>query len=87
MSDLPKKGTLVVSYIGYVDQTVKIEGGNFYKIVLSEDTETLEEVVVVGYGTQKKSDLTGSVMQVKSKDITSVTANKHYKVGLLEFLL
>ena len=48
---------------------------NFYKIVLSEDTETLEEVVVVGYGTQKKSDLTGSVMQVKSKDITSVTAN------------
>ena len=75
MSDLPKKGTLVVSYIGYVDQTVKIEGGNFYKIVLSEDTETLEEVVVVGYGTQKKSDLTGSVMQVKSKDITSVTAN------------
>lgn len=75
LSDLPKKGTLVVSYIGYVDQTVKIEGGNFYKIVLSEDTETLEEVVVVGYGTQKKSDLTGSVMQVKSKDITSVTAN------------
>lgn len=64
-----------MSYIGYVDQTVKIEGGNFYKIVLSEDTETLEEVVVVGYGTQKKSDLTGSVMQVKSKDITSVTAN------------
>ncbi|EKC47773.1 protein containing TonB-dependent receptor, plug domain protein, partial [human gut metagenome] len=54
---------------------LKIEGGNFYKIVLSEDTETLEEVVVVGYGTQKKSDLTGSVMQVKSKDITSVTAN------------
>ena len=47
LSDLPKKGTLVVSYIGYVDQTVKIEGGNFYKIVLSEDTETLEEVVVV----------------------------------------
>lgn len=75
LPDLPKKGTLVVSYIGYVDQTVKIEGGNFYKIVLSEDTETLEEVVVVGYGTQKKSDLTGSVMQVKSKDITSVTAN------------
>lgn len=55
-----------MSYIGYVDQTVKIEGGNFYKIVLSEDTETLEEVVVVGYGTQKKSDLTGSVMQIKS---------------------
>ena len=47
----------------------------FIKLFYQKIQETLEEVVVVGYGTQKKSDLTGSVMQVKSKDITSVTAN------------
>ena len=69
LSDLPKKGTLVVSYIGYVDQTVKIEGGNFYKIVLSEDTETLEEVVVVGYGTQKKLNITGAIDVVSSNTL------------------
>lgn len=53
--------TLQVSYIGYVSQDVKAISGKPLTITLNEDTKTLDEVVVVGYGTQKKSDVTGSV--------------------------
>ena len=59
--------TLQVSYIGYVSQDVKAISGKPLTITLNEDTKTLDEVVVVGYGTQKKSDVTGSVTSV-SKD-------------------
>ena len=48
------RGTLVVSYIGYKAQEVIIKGRNLVKVVLQEDSEILDEVVVVGYGTQKK---------------------------------
>lgn len=56
-----------VSYIGYVSQTITLTAGGSISVVLKEDTQTLEEVVVVGYGTQKKSDMTGSVTSI-SKD-------------------
>ena len=68
-----KKGSLVISYIGYVTKEVTIKPT--LKIVLAEDTKALDEVVVVGYGTQKKSDLTGSVTSVKAAEITAVTSN------------
>lgn len=49
---------LQISYIGYLSQTVKVEGKDNVKIILKEDSKTLEEVVVVGFGTQKKVNLT-----------------------------
>ena len=75
LSNVPEKGIITITYIGYEGQDISIAGKNTLKVILAEDTETLDEVVVVGYGTQKKTDLTGSVMSVKSEDITSVTAN------------
>lgn len=57
-----------VSYVGYVTQEVTVKGNNL-KIVLKEDNELLDEVVVIGYGTMKKKDLTGSITTVNSKDL------------------
>lgn len=65
LSNVPSKGTLVVSYIGYATQKLPINGKSNFSIALAEDTETLDEVVVVGYGVQKKVNLTGSVSAVK----------------------
>lgn len=63
------KGTLVISYIGYKTQETPVNGKAFVKITLKEDAELLDEVVVVGYGTQKKATLSGSVTQVKGEDV------------------
>lgn len=66
----PVGSTLKASYIGYLTRTVKVTGNmNALKIILKEDAETLEEVVVVGYGTMKKSDLTGSVTSVNAEEM------------------
>lgn len=66
----PVGSTLKTSYIGYLARTVKVTGNmNALKIILKEDTETLDEVVVVGYGTMKKSDLTGSVASVNAEEM------------------
>ena len=62
-----KPGILVVSYIGYKTQEIQVKGGTPVKVVLEEDSEVLDEVVVVGYGTQKKSSLTGAVTVVDEK--------------------
>lgn len=67
--EAPENSTLVVSYIGYKTQEVLTKGQKTVRIVLHEDTETLDEVVVVGYGTQKKIDLTGAVASVKMDDV------------------
>ncbi|PVY43759.1 SusC/RagA family TonB-linked outer membrane protein [Pontibacter virosus] len=64
-------GTLVFAYIGYVRQEVPIEGKATINVVLQEDAKALEEVVVVGYGTQKKANLTGAVSTVDSKALDS----------------
>lgn len=61
------KATLVISYIGYKMQEVAVVAGKSVQVSMEEDSETLDEVVVVGYGVQKKSDVTGSVTSV-SKD-------------------
>ncbi|MDE5794925.1 MAG: TonB-dependent receptor [Muribaculaceae bacterium] len=60
--------TIHVSYVGYLSQDVKVKG-NDLKIVLKEDTALLDEVVVVGYGTMKRKDLTGSITTVNSKEL------------------
>lgn len=59
---------LVVSYIGYVTQQVPVSG-NVVNITLKEDTQNLDEVIVVGYGTQQKKDITGSVAVVDTKEL------------------
>lgn len=60
---------LVISYTGYVEQHIKVGDNTKLDIVLQPDTFTLDEIVVIGYGTTKKSDLTGSVTNVKMSDI------------------
>ena len=65
--------TLIVSYIGYVSQEIKINDQTSYTITLREDAETLEEVVVVGYGTMKKKDLTGAVKRVNLENSLAVS--------------
>lgn len=71
----PDKGTLVVSFIGYQKQSLPMNGKTSFRIVLQEDSEVLSDVVVVGYGTQRKKDLTGSVIQVKPNDLKMVTTS------------
>ena len=66
MLDVPAKSVVVISYIGYVTQEVPTAGKNSLEIVLKEDTKTLDEVVVIGYGTQRKGDVTSSVASVKA---------------------
>lgn len=61
--------TLLFKYLGYVMQEIPVAGKNFIKVVLVEDTKVLDEVVVVGYGTMKKSDLTGSVARIDAEKI------------------
>lgn len=76
--NVPSRGTLLVSYIGYTPREIAVNDQSDLNIKLSEDMEALEEVVVVGYGTQKKVNLTGAVETVSSdvlenRPITSAT--------------
>ncbi len=65
-------GTLVISYIGYITEEVAVNNRNSLSIILKEDSETLDEVVVVGYGVQKKSDVTGSVTSVSKERLSNL---------------
>lgn len=69
--DVPASSTLIFSYIGYATQEIAVEGRKNLQVAMAEDSETLDEVVVVGYGTQKKVNLTGSVSQVKMDEIAA----------------
>lgn len=64
--------TLVVSFLGYKDVILPVGNKNDFKVTLEEDSKKLDEVVVVGYATQKKVNLTGSVASVSSKDIQDI---------------
>ena len=72
--DVPSNSTLVVSYVGYQDKEVAVGGrAALGQITLSSDENMLEQVVVVGYGTQKKADLTGSVAIVNAEEMKRVS--------------
>lgn len=71
MLEVPENAVLQVSYIGYEAQELNVESKNMLNIKLKEDTQSLDEVVVVGFGTQKKVNLTGSVAMVKSEVLES----------------
>ena len=71
---VPNNGVLKFSYVGFKDQKVSVAGKNSVSITLQEDAMGLDEVVVVGYGTMKKKDLTGAVASIKPADIAQVAA-------------
>lgn len=71
-----ENATLVFSFIGYINQEIAINGRSSININMEEDVQALAEVVVVGYGTQKKSDFTGSVTSIKGQDITSMPTQR-----------
>ena len=70
LKDVTPSDILVCSYIGYLTEEVKVGDRTSFKIVMKDDSKALDEVVVVGYGQMKKSDLTGSVASVRTEDIT-----------------
>jgi TonB-linked SusC/RagA family outer membrane protein len=76
LSNVQENDVLVFSYVGYITQEVKVTNQTTVSITLQEDTQELEELVVVGYGTQKKVTVTGAVSSVGSKEIlTTKTGN------------
>ena len=66
--DAPQNGRLVFSYVGYVTETVRVQGSRIVNVTLKEDNKLLDEVVVVGYDTQRKANLTGAVASVSVSD-------------------
>ena len=71
LSNVTAKDVLVFSYIGYGTKEITVANQKVLKVVLSEDTKALDEVVVVGYGQMKKNDLTGSVSSVDNEKLTA----------------
>lgn len=68
ISDIEDGQVLTVSYVGYVDQKVTVKGNQNLVIRLVSDAQTLDDVIVIGYGVQKKSNVTGSISSVKAED-------------------
>lgn len=73
---VPSNATLVASYIGYKSQEIAVNGRSFIKIALVEDLEALDEVVVVGYGVQKKSVVTASIAKVSADDLSKTAPTR-----------
>jgi len=73
--ETPKTGQLKVSYIGFENQLIDISGKSSLRIALKETSKNLDEVVVIGYGTVKKRDLTGAVSSIKSSDMNIVASS------------
>ena len=69
LQNVPDNGTIQVSFVGYKTVDIQVKGQSTVKVILEEDTETLDEVVVVGYGVVKKSDVTGALTKVSEKQI------------------
>lgn len=76
LTGLSAGSVIEVSYIGYVTQSLTVQDATPLQIVLKEDTETLDEVVVVGYGVQKKSVVTASIAKVSSDDLASTAPTR-----------
>lgn len=75
LTNVPSNATLVISYVGYKTQEISVAAGTSFEVLLEEDVNMLDELVVIGYGTVRKRDLTGSVSSVKSKDLTAYTVS------------
>ena len=70
--EVPENATLQISFIGYNTCFVKVAGQSNLNVTLTEDTQKLDEVVVIGYGTQKKMNLTGSVATISADNIATI---------------
>ena len=81
--EVPENAVLQISFIGYIQQDIAVKGKSIIDVLLKEDTQALEEVVVVGYGTMKKKDLTGAVASVKMDDapVGTVSTISHALAG------
>lgn len=66
---IPAKGKLTVSYIGYQTKIISVTEGGFLKVSLAEATKALEEIIVIGYGTMKKSDINAAIVSVKPENL------------------
>lgn len=66
---VPRDATLLISYVGYLTQTIKVSDLSFLEITLIEDLQNLEEVIVIGYGTAKKHDITAAISTVSLDDV------------------
>ena len=73
--DNPADAVLIITYLGYLPQEVAVQGRSVVDVELAEDVKQLDEVVVVGYGTVKKKDLTGSVASIKTDDVTKTASS------------
>lgn len=71
LKGVPAKGKLSFSYVGYTQQTIEVKGRTTIDVTMTEDAQSLEDLVVVGYGTVKKSDLTGSVSTVNTEKLNA----------------
>ena len=75
LTNVLSNSTLEISYVGMNNQVIQVNGRTLINVVLEEDTETLDELVVIGYGTVKKRDLTGAVTSMNSDDILIAPTN------------
>lgn len=71
LSNVPNNGTISISFIGYKDQEISVAGKTNFQVTLHEDNAMLDEVVVVGYGVQKKSDVTGALTSVGAEELSN----------------
>ena len=74
--EVPSDGTLVISYIGFVTVEVQVNGQDSITVNLVTDLQSLEEVVVVGYGTQKKSVVTGAIASIKASELEDLPVTR-----------
>ena len=75
LPNVPQKASLVISYVGYTTQTLAVGGKSSLNVTLQEDRQQLSEVVVVGYGVQKKSDVTGAMTSVTAEELNTRPVN------------
>ena len=76
--------TLVFSYIGYTTQEIPLDGNTTLNVTLLEDAQALDEVVIVGFGSQAKVDVTGAISQIKQQEIKQIVnadPTNAFKVG------
>ncbi|WP_370861595.1 TonB-dependent receptor [Parabacteroides faecis] len=87
--EVPNKATLQISYIGFNTQEIPVNGQKTFTIRMTEDTQSLDEVVVVGYGTQKKLNVTGAVATLKNEELVKspVASTTNALVGRLPGLI
>ena len=79
LQGVPNNGTIQISFVGYKTQDISVAGKSTVKVTLVEDTEMLDEVVVVGYGVQKKSDVTGAMASVGAEQLAARPVNNAFE--------